>query len=43
MTFFRDVWVGFWQAAAFFFRCMAEGFHIIARFCLALTGEAGNG
>ena len=44
-AFLIGIWIGFWQAAAFFFRCMAEGFNILSQFCAALTtkGDADAG
>ncbi len=34
-AFLRGFWIGFWSAAAFFFRCMAEGFHVLEGMCNA--------
>lgn len=41
-AFFTGVWIGFWSAGGFFFRCIAEGFGMIADFCKVVAGEERN-
>jgi hypothetical protein len=35
----KDVWRGFWSAAAIFFHVMALGFDTLSDFCAALAGK----